>query len=347
MPTLRAAVLGVALTGVSLYAQTPAAQPTQPAAQQPAQQVKQAAAANAVAATVNGHPIYEAAVQRALERAPKDRREEFRPILIDHLANNLLIDLSLRHAGYKVEKAEVDKKVEDMKAHLKKANQDFDKMLADLKVPETELREHIEADLRWFKYASAQATDAALKKTFDDNKEMFDGSRVLAQHILITPKDKEPRTAEAAAAALRDYKAKIEQEVAAGLAKLPASTDKLAAEKERLKLVSDTFAKYAAEKSDCTATKTNRGLVGPFPKGGPVGAPFANAAFKLQPGQMSDPVLTPYGYHLILCVDRKAPEEVKFEAVKDYVKELFFDLLIESTAKHLRSQAQIVVAPQK
>src|SRR5262249_50837594 len=144
----------------------------------------------AVAATVNGYPIYESVVTRALERVPPARRAEVRPGLIDHLVNNLLIDLSLKQAGYKVEKKEGDQRVDEMKTELKKVGRDFDKMLADLKVAETELREHIEADLRWYKYASAQATDVTLKKLFDDNKDMFDGSTVRAQHILLTPRDK-------------------------------------------------------------------------------------------------------------------------------------------------------------
>jgi len=340
MPTVRAALLGLTLTGLTAFAQTPT--PTTPTPTTPTQTAPNTQPA--VAATVNGFPIYESVVSRALERVPPARRAEVRPGLIDHLVNNLLIELSLKHAGYKVEKKEVDQRVEEMKTELKKVGRDFDKMLADLKVAESELREHIEADLRWYKYASAQATDAALKKLFDENKDMFDGSTVRAQHILITPRDKTPEKASAAMATLRDVKGKIEKEVAAGMAKLPADSDKLKQEQERSKLLTETFAKYAKEYSDCPS-KNQGGSVGPFPKAGFMVAPFANAAFALKQYEISDVVQTPFGYHLILCVERKPGREVKFEEVKEIVKEVYFDRLHEGLSTQLRAQAKIVVNP--
>ena len=50
-------------------------------------------------------------------------------------------------------------------------------------------------------------------------------------------------------------------------------------------------------------------------------APFSQAAFSLQPFQMSDVVKTQFGYHLILVTERKPGREVKFEDVKEMVKE--------------------------
>ena len=336
MPTVRAALLGLTLTGLTAFAQTPNNAPTATTA--PNSQT------GAVAATVNGTPIYEAVVARALERVPPARRAEVRPGLLDHLINNLLIDQSLKQAGYKVENGEVDKRVGEMKAELKKVGRDFDKMLAELKVPEAELREHIAADLRWYKYASAQATDQVLTKLFSENKDMFDGSTVKAQHILVTPRDKDARNNAAIVTGLRQMKADIEKEVAAGLAKLPAGTDKLKQEQERAKLLSETFGKYAKEKSDCPS-KAQGGSVGPFPKAGFMVEPFANAAFALKPYEMSDVVQTPFGYHLILCVERKPGREVKFEEVKDVVKEVYFDRLHGRLSAQLRRKAVVLVRP--
>ncbi len=42
---------------------------------------------------------------------------------------------------------------------------------------------------------------------------------------------------------------------------------------------------------------------------------FAEAAFNLEPGQISDPVLTQYGYHLILLHDKKVEEGVETASV--------------------------------
>jgi peptidyl-prolyl cis-trans isomerase C len=128
------------------------------------------------------------------------------------------------------------------------------------------------------------------------------------------------------------------------MAKLPANTDKLKQEQERSKLLTETFAKYAKECSDCPS-KNQGGSVGPFPKAGFMVAPFANASFALKQYEMSDVVETPFGYHLILCVERKAGREVKFDEVKEIVKEVYFDRLHEGLSGQLRAQAKIVVNP--
>jgi len=334
--TLSCLVLGLAITGLTL-AQAPTTAPgtatTAPAI-----------SPTTPAATVNGEIIYEVAVQRALDRVPPDKRNEARPKIIDYLADNLLIDQSLRAAGYKADEAEVTKRVGEMKAELKKVGRDFDKMLAELKVTEKELREHIAADLRWFKYASSQATDKALGEMFAKEKDMFDGTAVRARHILVTPSTPDDKGLQAAMIKITEIKKAIEAEVAAGLAKLPNNADKLAREKARGDLLIETFAKYAKEKSDCP-TKANGGDVGFFQKAGFMVQPFANAAFALQVNQLSEVVRTPFGLHLIVVTERRPGREVKFEDVKDVVKEVYFDRLHDYLAAQLRQKAKITVNP--
>ncbi len=344
----RAAVLLGALLGLPAAApaqvQPPPGVGAAPAAPQARPVAPQAPPAAGVAATVNGQPIAEVSVQRGLKRVPPERHAEARPEILNYLIDNLLLEQDLVQRGVAVEKKEVEDKITEMLAELKKQGMEFDKLLKDMSLTEEELRGHILADLRWDKFALAQATDKALGELFEGNRELFDGSMVRARHVLLTPPSGDPQACEQARAQLVQIKQQVEKQVADGLAKLPPSTDNLAREQARVKLIDEAFAALAREKSACPS-KAQGGDVDWFRRAGYMVEPFAKVAFALKPYQLSDVVQTQYGFHLILPTDRRPGKDVKFEDVKDEVKEVFADRLREALCAQLRQKAKIAVTP--
>jgi len=305
-----------------------------------------APAANAVAATVNGQPLPEVAVQRGLKRVPPAEHAKARPEILNYLIDNLLLDQYLAGQKIPVDIKEVDARVGEIQSEVKKHGQDYQKMLKDLMLTEEELKAQVTADLRWEKFAVGKATEAALKQLYDQNAEMFDGSLVRARHILLTPAAGDAEAAAQAKIQLTQVKQQVEAEAAKEVAKMPASADPLARETERIKKLEDLFGKQAEKSSTCPSKKDG-GDLNWFPRAGSMVEPFAKAAFALKPGQMSDPVQSPFGYHLILVTGRKPGQPTKFEEVKEEVKEIFCNRLREDLVGKLRESAKIVITPGK
>ncbi len=84
---------------------------------------------------------------------------------------------------------------------------------------------------------------------------------------------------------------------------------------EQLKKGAD-FATLAKEKSIDTGSAKNGGDLGFFSRGQMV-PEFERAAFSLKKGEVSAPVKTQYGYHLIKVTDRKEGTPLEFDKVKD------------------------------
>ena len=130
------------------------------------------------------------------------------------------------------------------------------------------------------------------------------------------------------------------------MTKLPSTADNLAREKERMKALDKAFAAAAAKESTCPS-KAEGGNLGWFPRAGAMVEPFARAAFALKPYQMSEPVLTEFGYHLILAVDSKQGKDVKFEDVKPFVQEVYGERLREAIIVNYKSRSKIEIQAAK
>ena len=163
--------------------------------------------------------------------------------------------------------------------------------------------------------AKKAITDEEIKKFYDDNADGFTKPEgVTVAHILIQPdltKDDEEADKEA--------KEKIDA-IYDELLKNPAQ-----------------FGKLAQEKSDCPSGKESEGKLPAFDKdgmllegGGAMDQTFASAAFGIEKaGQITKPVKTQFGYHIIKLIE-KTPEEV---TPLDKVKETISRHLAEDKAR--------------
>lgn len=88
-----------------------------------------------------------------------------------------------------------------------------------------------------------------------------------------------------------------------------------------------TFSVFAEKSSDDPSVINNKGYIGQISWGRVMPA-FQKTAFSLEPFTVSNPVLTPYGYHLIL-VEEKAPSEYSYYNQK-LLKDLSYKVCLQA-----------------
>jgi peptidyl-prolyl cis-trans isomerase C len=136
-------------------------------------------------------------------------------------------------------------------------------------------------------------SDKQVRTYYDENQQLFrKPEQVKASHILIQV----PATADEAKKA----------EALAAIQALKTRIDN-----------GENFAALAMEYSD-GPSKVKGGDLGFFGRKQMV-PPFSDAAFALQPGQVSDVVETRFGYHLIRVTERQAEQEMAFNDVKEAI----------------------------
>ena len=108
----------------------------------------------------------------------------------------------------------------------------------------------------------------------------------------------------------------------------------------------EDFAALAREFSEDSATKVNGGDTGFFYRGTMV-PDFERVAFSLKPGEVSDPVDTVFGVHILKLEERQEArllplDEVR-EQLRDYVREEKMEAAVEAKIDELRAAADVEV----
>lgn len=162
----------------------------------------------------------------------------------------------------------------------------------------------------------AAVTDAAMRKVYEDaTKGMGDEQEVRARHILIRVMDQ------------NDEKASKEAE------------DKIKAIIERLKKGED-FAKLASELTEDPSGKQNGGDLDYFTKDQMV-KEFSTVAFQLEKGQISGPIKTQFGWHVLKVEDKRNRQPPEFDKVKDQVQTIVMRKAQADFITKLRAAAKI------
>jgi peptidyl-prolyl cis-trans isomerase D len=181
--------------------------------------------------------------------------------------------------------------------------------------------------------AGLTATDPEIATYFDKNKEQFRvGPKRKIKSLMIDLQSLRNRVTVPPQDVRRYYDQNIEQfstpeQVKAShvLIKVGQGGDDAAARKQAEDVLAQAkagadFAELAKKYSQDESNAKNGGDLGLFGRGAMV-KEFEDAAFTMQPGQISDVIKTQFGYHVIKVTEKKAGETRPFEQVKAQVED--------------------------
>ncbi|MDN5354805.1 MAG: hypothetical protein PWQ09_1561 [Candidatus Cloacimonadota bacterium] len=277
-----------------------------------------------IIATVNDYKITEQEYlaelaqvmqQMKLEEPNEDAKQRALEQLIDGV---LLLD-EAKKSDITIDKEEVENNILDYMLNFK-SEEDFRNTLAKNNIDMDTFREQTRNKLLIKKFIRSKFPPKdnipmeKLKEVYLENKEAFrTQTMVKASHILIRKNG-------------------------------PKSLERIQNIRKKIKTKED-FKKQAAICSECPSS-CKEGDLGYFTKGKMV-PEFEKAAFSLGINEISEPVETPFGYHIIMVTDKKQSKTAEFDEVKDALekrlKQIDSELQLIRFLKKLRLNSEIII----
>lgn len=293
---------------------------------------------DATAATFNGKTIKVAEVDAEIQRKPQfaalqaysggDQKilNRIRAAAVNGIINRQLLLTAAKSSGV-IDEKEIQSSVEKIVSQyggkdklgplLTNIHTNYENFTSEV-ADDFRINSFIDKDIA----KSLKVSDEDVKKAFDTAPTKYAGKEAITvSHILI----------------------KVAPDAS-------AQDDKAAKDK-----VEEIYAKATAPGGDFAALAKQFSQDGSAPKGGELGLiergrtvpAFENAAFALKPGEISKPVRSEFGYHLIKVSDKKAAEQPNFAKAKPLIEQELTQKkkaeLVEKRLVELRTAANVKV----
>ena len=251
--------------------------------------------------------------------------KKLRTEAMDLLIEQVLVGQAADDAGIEVPPEVIDKSIADLRSIFDSEN-GYRLKLQDEGFDDETFRAHLERMYKAKVYLDDIRIDAAVvsdedvETYYDENKERLTlPEQVRVRHILLAWKP----------LGKQDDRAFIREQMIPILERARAGED---------------FAALAREFSDDYATKQVGGDTGFFHRG-EMAPQFEAVAFSLQPGEISEPVETPFGVHIIKLEERQASELLPYDEIRDPLREHVRNELAEAAVRaeidRLKAAAEI------
>ncbi|MGO1469047.1 MAG: peptidyl-prolyl cis-trans isomerase [Tissierella sp.] len=203
---------------------------------------------------------------------------------LNSLISEKIIELEIEKEDIKVDSKEIDEEF-DLMAEQYGGKEGLEQAMAASNLTEEDIKDQIEEKLSIEKLLGddVKVTDDEIKEYYEKNKDKFtQKEQVNASHVLVKDED-----------LAKDIKKKLDD--------------------------GEDIGELAKEHSEDTGTKDQGGNLGFFGRGQMV-EEFDKAAFDLEVGEISEPIKTEHGYHVIVVNEKKEEEVQSLEDIKDTIK---------------------------
>ena len=274
-------------------------------------------------ATVGNQQISLAQVENLMRVSLGDRKlegdakEVLAAASTRQLVNQLLVVEYLKDTKHGLSEDEVNLQIERLTGELAKTEQSLNEFLRERNQTIEGLRQQIRWQFGWAAYLKHHLTKENMSKFFDKHKQDFDGTQFRIAHIIlaVAPDDDER------------------------IQKLDAASKKASQIKAELKSSEITW-KQAVEKYSDSASKGNEGEVGWIERLKPMPEAFSKTVFKMSVGDVSEPIQTRFGVHLVRVLEIKAGEK-RLAQVRKQVEKAATKFVFEWIVKEQATKTEV------
>lgn len=273
-----------------------------------------AMAEDKLVAVVNGQKLTERDLEFLFlsRRVTDEQRGSVRSRFVEDLIDHALLKQYLAKRKVEPSKILVDQQLARVEALFKDEGKNLDEALKVRGYTRETFREEISLSFRWRTHALQVISEDAIREYWSKHRTEYDGTEVHAAQIV--------------------------KRIKAG-AEADSVKSELVALRQRLLKKEISFADAARQLSD-SPSADDGGDLGSFPYRGQMPVEISQVAFRLKPGEVSEPFQTRFGWHL-LTVSEMTPGDLSLEDARSEIVETLSQELQRRLLKQLRSEGKI------
>jgi len=284
------------------------------------------APAAGVVASVGDATVLRSTVDAVVQRLgpqqtiTSDRRRYVEATVLEQLVDETLIRLELDHRQVSVDDSEIDTALGQFKRQFA-SEESYRAFLAATGREEGGLRDQMRLNIAMEKYARPLMTPVKLDAVFQEKRREVDGTRLRVSHILLRP----------------DI-----LDVSGG----GDGIDRLVARAEGIRrdvLQNRTSFEDAARLHSAAPSRHRGGDMGWISREGPMVEEFSKPVYRLAKGDVSRPIVSPFGVHVVKVTDVQ-PGRIGIDAVRPRIEKVLFTDLVRDLVEEARARLPVTYA---